>query len=78
MGDVPYDALTLALVEDELPGGHAPAYFAMLNNPPPVSGISWRNDPATFTNFPEFFMATSWRTSGLARRWAGRTTTSSG
>ena len=67
MGDVPYDALTLALVEDERPGGHAPAYFAMLNNPPPVSSISWRNDPATFTNFPEFFMAHE-----LAHQWFGQ------
>jgi hypothetical protein len=66
-GDVPYDALTLAMVEDEVPGGHAPGYFAMLNNPPPVQPINWRNDPASFQGFPEFFLAHE-----LAHQWFGQ------
>jgi hypothetical protein len=66
-GDVPYDAITLAMVEDELPGGHAPGYFAMLNNPPPVSAYNWRNDPAAFSGFPEFFLAHE-----LAHQWFGQ------
>ena len=39
IGDVPYDALTLAMVEDDLPGGHGPAYFAVLNNPLPIDAV---------------------------------------
>jgi hypothetical protein len=35
VGEVPYDAFTIAMVEDSRPGGHSPAYFAVLNNPPP-------------------------------------------
>ncbi len=66
-GDVPYDSLTLAMVEDEVPGGHAPGYFAMLNNPPPVAGFNWRNDPASFQGFPEFFIAHE-----LAHQWFGQ------
>ncbi len=66
-GDVPYDVLTLAMVEDDLPGGHAPGYFAMLNNPPPVAPFNWRNDPAAFQNFPEFFLAHE-----LAHQWFGQ------
>ena len=66
-GDVPYDALTLAMVEDDVPGGHAPGFFAMLNNPPPVQPFNWRNDPASFQNFPEFFLAHE-----LAHQWFGQ------
>jgi hypothetical protein len=66
-GDVPYDAVTLAMVEDDVPGGHAPGYFAMMNNPPPVSPFNWRNDPASFQGFPEFFLAHE-----LAHQWFGQ------
>ena len=66
-GDVPYDAITLAMVEDDLPGGHAPGYFAMMNNPPPVAPFNWRNDPASFQGFPEFFLAHE-----LAHQWFGQ------
>ena len=67
MGDIPYAAIKLAMVEDDLPGGHAPGYFAMLNNPPPVQQFNWRNDPAAFANFPEFFIAHE-----LAHEWFGQ------
>ena len=66
-GDVPYDAITIAMVEDELPGGHAPGYFAMINNPPPITAHNWRNDPAAFSGFPEFFLAHE-----LAHQWFGQ------
>ena len=66
-GDVPYDQLTIAMVEDDVPGGHAPGYFAMLNNPPPVTPYNWRNDPAAFPGFPEFFIAHE-----LAHQWFGQ------
>jgi hypothetical protein len=66
-GDVPYDSITLAMVEDDVPGGHAPGYFAMVNNPPPVQPFSFRNDPASFQGFPEFFLAHE-----LAHQWFGQ------
>lgn len=66
-GDIPYSSITLAMVEDELPGGHAPGYMAMLNNPPPITQVSWRNDPAAFQGFPEFFIAHE-----LAHQWFGQ------
>ena len=78
-GDVPYDSITLAMVEDDVPGGHAPGYFAMLNNPPPVTRVqlaqrSRRRSRAS----PSSSWRTSSRTSGSGRRSAGRTITSSG
>jgi hypothetical protein len=67
IGDVPYDALTVAMVESNLPGGHAPGFFAVMNNPLPTSPYTWRNDPASFQNFPEFFVAHE-----LAHQWFGQ------
>jgi hypothetical protein len=67
MGDAPYPSMTIAFVESELPGGHSPAYFAMLNEPLPSSAIQWRNDPAAFEGFPEFFLAHE-----LAHQWWGQ------
>jgi hypothetical protein len=67
VGDVPYDGMTVAMVEDELPGGHSPGYFAVINNPLPVKPFVWRNDPASFNNFPEFFVAHE-----LAHQWWGQ------
>ena len=67
VGDLPYGALTVAMVEDDVPGGHAPGYFAMINNPPPVTAFNWRNDPAAFQNFPEFFLAHE-----VAHQWFGQ------
>ena len=66
-GDVPYESMTLAMVEDDVPGGHAPGYMAMINNPPPVTQLNWRNDPAAFQGFPEFFIAHE-----LAHQWFGQ------
>jgi hypothetical protein len=67
IGDVPYDALSIAVVEEESPGGHAPGYFVMINNPPPVSQLTFRGDPASFSGFPEFFLAHE-----LAHQWFGQ------
>jgi hypothetical protein len=67
IGDAPYAALTIALVEDQLPGGHSPGYFAVVNQPLPYSPYTWRNDPAAFQSFPEFFVAHE-----LAHQWWGQ------
>jgi hypothetical protein len=67
LGDSPYSSFTLALIESELPGGHSPGYFAALNQPLPTTPFVWRNDPASFANFPEFFVAHE-----LAHQWWGQ------
>jgi len=66
VGDAPYPSFTIALVENMLPGGHSPAYFAQLNQPLPNSPFMWRNDPTAFGNYPEFFMAHE-----IAHQWWG-------
>jgi hypothetical protein len=67
VGEVPYDALTIAMVEFERPGGHSPGYFAVLNNPLPVTPWVPRHDPAAFNNFPEFYIAHE-----IAHQWWGQ------
>jgi hypothetical protein len=67
IGDVPYSSFTLALVESDLPGGHSPGYFAALNQQLPTSPLVWRNDPAAFSGYPDFFLAHE-----LAHQWWGQ------
>lgn len=55
--DLPYPAFTLGVVEDTLPGGHSPAYFAMLHQPLPGTPFTWARDPVAFDDFPQFFLA---------------------
>lgn len=65
-GDTPYPSLTLAVTESDLPGGHSPAYFAIVNQPPVMSHLSWRNDPVNFEGYPSFFLAHE-----VAHQWWG-------
>jgi len=67
MGDSPYSSFTVALVENDLPGGHSPGYFAALNQPIPTSQLVWRNDPASFNGFADFFIAHE-----VAHQWWGQ------
>jgi aminopeptidase N len=67
LGDSPYASFTVALIESDLPGGHSPAYFAALNQPLPTTQLVWRNDPAAFNGFPEFFIAHE-----VAHQWWGQ------
>ena len=67
IGDSPYSSFTVALVESDLPGGHSPGYFAALNQPLPTSPLVWRNDPAAFSSYPDFFLAHE-----LAHQWWGQ------
>lgn len=68
VGDIPYDSFTMALTEHVTPGGHSPGYFAILNQVLPSSGmVTWRNDPAAFEGYPEFFLAHE-----LAHQWWGQ------
>ena len=67
LGDAPYPALTLALTDSLLPGGHSPAYLAVLNQPLPTTPYRWQNDPVSFDNFPAFFLAHE-----IAHQWWGQ------
>ena len=67
VGDVPYPSFTLALSESDLPGGHSPAYFAILNQPLPTTPYVWRNDPVSFNGYPTFFLAHE-----LGHQWWGQ------
>jgi len=67
IGDSPYPSFTVALIESDLPGGHSPAYFAALNQQMPTSQMVWRNDPAAFPGYADFFIAHE-----LAHQWWGQ------
>jgi hypothetical protein len=66
VGDTPYPSFTLGVTERELPGGHSPAYFAVVDQPL-QSTVSWRNDPVNFDNYPSFFVAHE-----IAHQWWGQ------
>jgi hypothetical protein len=67
IGESPYASFTIALVDNPTPGGHSPAYFAALYQPLPNTVITWRNDPAAFSNYPDFFLAHE-----VAHQWWGQ------
>lgn len=67
LGDAPYPTFDLALTENELPGGHSPAYFAILNEPHPLTQRVWRNDPVAFDGYASFFLAHE-----IAHQWWGQ------
>ena len=66
VGGAPYPSFSLGFTERETPGGHSPAYFAVVDQPQ-QSGLSWRDDPVNFDNYPQFFMAHE-----LAHQWWGQ------
>jgi hypothetical protein len=67
VGEAPYPTFTLAVTENDLPGGHSPAYFAVLHQVLPNAPIVWRNDPVNFESFPSFYLAHE-----LAHQWWGQ------
>ena len=67
IGEAPYPSFTLALTENEVPGGHSPAYFAVLHQTLPNTQVSWRTDPVYFDSFPSFYLAHE-----LAHQWWGQ------
>jgi peptidase M1-like protein len=67
IGDSPYQTFAVAMIESMQPGGHSPGYFAVLNQPLPNAPVTWRDDPAAFSRFPDFFIAHE-----LAHQWWGQ------
>ena len=67
VGEAPYPSLSIAVLESQIPGGHAPGYVAIINQPLPTSPFVWRDDPASFDDFPDFFLAHE-----LAHQWWGQ------
>jgi hypothetical protein len=67
IGEAPYPNFTLAAVDADLPGGHSPAYFAVLNQQLATSPYSWKNDPVAFDDYPHFFLAHE-----IAHQWWGQ------
>jgi len=67
LGSAPYPQLTVAVSESDLPGGHSPAYFVLLNQTLPSSQVTWRADPVSFENYPAFFIAHE-----IAHQWWGQ------
>jgi hypothetical protein len=66
-GGAPYPTFTAAVIDDDLPGGHSPAYFALIQQPRPASYLSWRSDPVAFDHVPEFVLAHE-----IAHQWWGQ------
>jgi hypothetical protein len=67
LGGAPYPSLTVAALEDNLPGGHSPAYFSLLNEAHLASPLSWSRDPVAFDDVPDFFLAHE-----IAHQWFGQ------
>jgi hypothetical protein len=67
VGEAPYPGFTLAVTENEVPGGHSPAYFAVLHQVLPNTPVAWRSDPVNFEGYPQFYLAHE-----LAHQWWGQ------
>ena len=70
LGDIPYPSMTVAVTDSRLPGGHSPAYFAILNDELPRTPgviVSWQTDPVSFSSHPSFFLAHE-----IAHQWWGQ------
>ena len=68
IGEAPYPDFTVATLDDNLPGGHSPPYFAIWHQPLPTTPYSWTSDPVSFdTMYPQFFVAHE-----AAHQWWGQ------
>jgi hypothetical protein len=68
VGEAPYPDFTLAAIDDNLPGGHSPAFFALIHQPLPTTPYSWASDPVSFdSSYAHFFLAHE-----VAHQWWGQ------
>jgi hypothetical protein len=68
VGDAPYPNFTLAALDDNLPGGHSPPYFAILHQEMASTPYVWSTDPVALSGrFPNFFLAHE-----VAHQWWGQ------
>ncbi len=70
LGDIPYPSMTVTTTDSPVPGGHSPAYFAVMNKElPRMPGVivSWKSDPVSFSGYPSFFLAHE-----IAHQWWGQ------
>jgi peptidase M1-like protein len=65
-GPCPYPSLNLVLVESRVPGGHSPPGMIIVSVRPALLRGALRDDPASFPEVPEFFIAHE-----LAHQWWG-------
>jgi hypothetical protein len=69
-GPSPYPFLNVALAEANTPGGHSPPGMVLLQQRPPLARTrSLPDDPASFPDQPDFFLAHE-----LAHQWWGQGT----
>ena len=67
LGDAPYPALTITIADALLPGGHSPAYFALVQQPLASTPYQWREDPLSLDRFPDFLLGHE-----VAHQWWGQ------
>lgn len=66
-GEAPYPHLTVTAVDALMPGGHGPAYVAVVQQPLPMTPYAWRDDPLSFDRYPDFILAHE-----IAHQWWGQ------
>jgi hypothetical protein len=67
IGEAPYPAFTIAAVDENIPGGHSPAYMTVLRMRLPSSQYLWRVDPVVFDRVSNFLLAHE-----VAHQWWGQ------
>jgi aminopeptidase N len=65
-GPPPYPSINIALVQSRAPGGHSPPGMVVIAVRPPLLRAALRDDPASFPDAPDFFLAHE-----LAHQWWG-------
>jgi hypothetical protein len=67
IGEAPYPDLTVAVADDNIPGGHSPAFLTILRQPLPTTPFDWRSDVVAFHEYPNFMLAHE-----VAHQWWGQ------